>query len=76
MRVAHMRHHAHPMAADDLEGIAATVGWRRALTMAPCWALAVRLQASRLGGRSSRRRQLLEHLASGVIALLLVVVGG
>jgi fatty acid desaturase len=76
MRVAHMRHHARPLGQDDLEGIAATVSWRRALGMAPWWALAVRLQAWHLAPGRHRRWQLVEHLFTLGLATALGLIGG
>jgi len=68
LRVAHLRHHARPMADDDLEGAAAHVPLWRAALAAP--GLALRLHASgwREAPRRARRWQRVEYLA--VIALV------
>ncbi len=72
MRVAHLRHHAAPLADDDFEGAAVRVSFVRALVYAPYYAFAVRRAAWRRAPRRDRRVQLVEHVAS---LLLLLVVG-
>jgi fatty acid desaturase len=72
MRVAHLRHHAAPLADDDFEGAAVHGSFPRALLHAPRFAFAVRREAWRRASRHDRRWQLGEHLASLALALLVV----
>ena len=72
MRVAHLRLHAAPLADDDFEGAAARGALFRALLLAPYFAFAVRREAWRRASRLDRRWQLGEHVASLVLALLVV----
>src|SRR5688500_16451369 len=51
MRVAHLRHHARPLADDDYEGASARGSLGRALLLAPWFAFAVRREAWRRAPR-------------------------
>jgi fatty acid desaturase len=55
MRLTHLRHHARPLAADDLEGVGATVSFWRALWLGPSNALALRVEGWRLANALERR---------------------
>jgi fatty acid desaturase len=72
MRVAHLRHHAAPLAADDFEGAAVRVSFLRAVLAAPYLTFAARREAWRRGSRQDRRWQLAEHVVSLVLALVVV----
>ncbi|XYI03536.1 fatty acid desaturase [Sorangium sp. So ce1128] len=72
LRIMHLRHHARPLAPDDIEGAPARLPLLRALLGAPLAAVALRAEAFRAAGPSGRRHQLAEaalNLAS--LALLL-----
>ncbi|WP_438011556.1 fatty acid desaturase [Sorangium sp. So ce321] len=72
LRIMHLRHHARPLAPDDIEGAPARLPLLRALLGAPLAAVALRAEAFRAAGPSGRRCQLAEaalNLAS--LALLL-----
>lgn len=73
VRRMHLRHHARPLADDDLEGEGARVSFLRALLVGPRNAVALRVEAFRSGDAESRRRQAVEHavtvlLVAGALA--------
>jgi fatty acid desaturase len=72
MRVAHLRHHAAPLADDDFEGAAAHGSLLRAVLRAPSFAFAMRREAWRRAPHHDRRWQLAEHVACALLALLVV----
>ena len=71
LRVAHLRHHAHPLAADDLEGASAKMPFWRAALLAPILAIVLHVSGWRHAPRRERRKQLAEYLA-----LAALIVGG
>jgi fatty acid desaturase len=63
LRLMHMRHHAHELADDDLEGAAARMSFFRAFVAAPCLALALHATAWQVAGPRDRRWQAIEYAA-------------
>lgn len=53
MRRLHLRHHARPLAGDDVEGLGATVGFFRALAVSPMNAAVYRVEGVRAAGRAA-----------------------
>jgi fatty acid desaturase len=78
LRVMHMKHHAHELAADDLEGAAAKLSFWRAIVAAPRLAVALHTTAWRTATPRDRRRQLVEYaaLAALLVAAVLAAVAG
>jgi len=75
MRRMHLRHHARPEAADDVEGRGAVVGPFCGLVLGAAQLVSYRLEAWRAGRARDRRWQLGEHVASIALALALVLSG-
>ncbi len=72
-RRMHLRHHARPLAADDIEGAAVKGSFVRALAVTPWLALRYRVAAWQGAGRRGQAWQLAEHgltvaLAAGMLA--------
>ena len=73
LRLMHMKHHAHELAADDLEGAAAKLSLGRAFLAAPGLAVALHTTAWRTATPRDRRWQLVEYTAlAAVLAAALV----
>jgi fatty acid desaturase len=70
MRVAHLRHHAAPLADDDFEGAAVRMPLLRAILLSPYLAFAMRREAWRRAPRRDRHWQAMEQLACVLLALL------
>ena len=64
MRLMHQRHHARPMAADDIEGVGATLTRFGALLAGPMNAARYRVEAFRAATMRERRLQVLETAAT------------
>lgn len=73
MRLMHLRHHARPLAGDDLEGVGATMGFWKALSLGPSNFIALRLEAWRAANVRERRFIALENVACGVLPLVAVL---
>jgi fatty acid desaturase len=72
LRLLHLAHHAHPLAADDYEGRPATTPLWRALVAGPIITLGYRVRAFERARAKGRRWQLLETAVNvGTLALLL-----
>lgn len=73
LRLMHMKHHAHELADDDLEGAAARLTFWRALAAAPRLAVALHTTAWRVAAPRDRRCQLVEYIAlAAMLAAALV----
>lgn len=70
MRLLHLRHHARPLAADDLEGDGARRSVLGALVTGPLSLVTLRIAAFRAANLPGRRRQLVEHAASLLLLVL------
>jgi fatty acid desaturase len=75
MRLMHLRHHARPLADDDLEGQGALRSFLGALAAGPANALALRLESWRVGNASQRRWMLAETVTSLLLLTAAVAVG-
>jgi len=73
MRAMHLRHHARPLAADDLEGVGATMSLFRAVLAGPMNAAQYRVEAFRVANATERRWLTLETLSA--LALTVVALG-
>lgn len=71
LRLMHMRHHAHELAPDDLEGAAARMTFWQALAHAPRLSLALHVAAWRTGHQ--RTWQLVEY--AGLAAFVALAAG-
>jgi fatty acid desaturase len=67
LRLMHMKHHAHELAADDLEGAAAKLSFWRAIVAAPRLAVALHTTAWRTATPRERRSQLVEYAALAAV---------
>lgn len=76
MRRMHMRHHARPLAADDLEGAGATRSLFGALASSPANAVALRVEAYRSAPHHERRTQRVDTVLALVLAAVALVLGG
>jgi fatty acid desaturase len=65
LRLMHMRHHAHELAPDDLEGAAARMTFWQALAHAPRLSLALHVAAWRTGRQ--RSWQVIEYLGLAAV---------
>ena len=74
MRVLHLRHHARPLADDDLEGDGARRSALGALLGGPASLVALRAAALRAVGPRGRRRQLAEHAACLLVLALAIAL--
>jgi len=72
LRTTHLRHHARPLAADDVEGAPARMPLWRALLVGPAAALALRVSAFRHARSHGRRWQIVETSVGLVIAAALL----
>lgn len=63
MRLMHMRHHARPLAADDVEGAGAATTLWKALALGPANFVTLRIEAWRAANARERRFIALETLA-------------
>lgn len=70
MRVLHLRHHARPLAGDDLEGDGARRSALGALVTGPASLVTLRVAAFRAANPAARRRQLAEHAATLLLLAL------
>ena len=70
MRLLHLRHHAHPLAANDIEGVGATLPLWRALLGGPMNAAKYRVEAFRAASRKDRGWLLGETLAAIALTTL------
>lgn len=75
LRLMHLRHHARPLADDDLEGHPARLSLPRALASAPLAAIALRIEAFRAAGPLGRRAQLAESFINASSLALLIASG-
>jgi fatty acid desaturase len=66
MRLTHLRHHARPLAPEDLEGQGATVSFWRAVWLGPSNAAALRVEGWRLANTVERRWILAELVLLGL----------
>ena len=73
MRLMHLRHHARPLAADDVEGVGAALPLWRAVVAGPANALELRRQSWAAANPRERRWILGETLVGA--ALLLAALG-
>ncbi|HZF52856.1 MAG TPA: fatty acid desaturase [Polyangiaceae bacterium] len=72
LRLMHLRHHARPLAEDDLEGNPARLSLPRAALTAPLAAVALRVEALRAAGPRGRRAQIAESLGNALALALLL----
>jgi fatty acid desaturase len=72
LRLMHLRHHARPLASDDLEGSPARLSLPRAALTAPLASIALRIEALRSAGHRGRRVQLVESLGNALALGLLL----
>lgn len=73
MRLLHLRHHARPLALDDIEGVGATMPFFSALAAGPMNFAQYRVEAFRVASPRERRWLLAETLgAAALIALALL----
>jgi fatty acid desaturase len=70
MRVLHLRHHARPLADDDVEGAGARVSLLGALALGPRNVARYRLESYRGANARGRRFQLAETLATVALTAL------
>ncbi len=70
MRLMHLRHHARPLAADDVEGVGAALPLWRALLAGPANAFELRRQSWAAANPRERRWILGESLACGALFVL------
>lgn len=75
IQLLHMRHHAHPLGPDDVEGSGATVGLARAIALGPSVALATRTVSWRIAPQHRRAWLVAEHAGSALVATLLIASG-
>lgn len=76
MRIMHLRHHARPLAPDDVEGEGARHGFFRALLLGPRNMLTLRVAAFAAADARGRRRQTIEMAAVlGVVVLAATLPG-
>lgn len=76
MRRMHMRHHAHPLGAEDIEGEGAVRSLLGAMWIAPANALRLRIAAFRAAPGRERRAQLVDALLSLLLAAFAFAWGG
>lgn len=70
MRAMHLRHHARPLADDDLEGVGATMPLWRAVLAGPMNTAQYRTEAFRVGNRAWLIAETLAALALTALALI------
>lgn len=75
MRLMHQRHHARPLASDDLEGVGAALPLWRAILAGPANAVDVRAGAWIAANQTQRRWILSEYAAVAGVAALAWITG-
>jgi fatty acid desaturase len=75
LRLMHLRHHARPLSAGDLEGRSARMPAGQALAAAPVLCVLLIVTAWRTATVRDRRWQCAEHAALAVLATVVVTVG-
>ena len=75
MRLMHLRHHARPLAKDDLEGVGAALPLWRALVAGPVNAVELRRHSWLAANPRERRWILGESVLSGVLLVLALLSG-
>lgn len=68
MRLLHLRHHARPLAPDDVEGVGAATSFWNSLLMGPSNALTYQVEGWRAANRRERRFIVAESIASLMLA--------
>lgn len=75
-RQLHLRHHAHPLGADDLEGVGATLPFVVALLLGPVLAARMRVFGHRTVPRGLVPIVMFENTLNGVVIAAILVWGG
>jgi fatty acid desaturase len=74
MRRGHLKHHARPLAADDVEGAPARGSFLRALAMGPVDAIRLRIASYHLAPSSERPIIIAESVVSSLVWVLLLAL--
>jgi fatty acid desaturase len=75
LRLMHLRHHARPLAKDDVEGAPARLSLTQAIASAPRAALLLRISAFRSAGARGRAWQAVESSLNAAAFALLIASG-
>jgi fatty acid desaturase len=75
MRLMHLRHHARPLAKDDVEGVGAALSLYRAVLAGPANAVALRRE-SWAAANARERRWIAAETMAGAVLLLAALLSG